>query len=235
MRWEICIHTVHDSATAAYSSPTPTSTTVEYQIAFSVPSDSLPGPLPSIEAVESSPKITDLFSRHSAGSEFFMLSKFGVGVYQLDAETMRFAREQRPDIRIPQVYAVYECEHPEYSHTVTYIVMEKIQGETLQSKWLSLTKDEKLGFAQQVKTCLDSLRTIPHEALFACLNKTELQDTLFTSTDPDSDLNGPFKTEQALVASIINKYERNGTDIYVGGETATIQNINQMSQNNKCK
>ncbi|KAJ6781367.1 hypothetical protein PWT90_02779 [Aphanocladium album] len=155
-----------------------------YKVVFSLAPDALPDPLPSIEAIESAPTITDLFSRHTALVDSSYVVKFGTGVYRLEAETMRFVRQARPDIRIPQVHAMYERRHPEYPNIITNIIMEKIKGETLQSKWRNLNKDEKLGFAQQLRSCLDSLRTIPHEGLFARLNKTALQDCMFTSTEP---------------------------------------------------
>lgn len=192
---------------------------VSYEVLFSEPPDVLPEPLPSIETIEESPSITDLPGKHTATVLQSYVVKYGTHVEQLEADTMRFVRHTRPTIRIPRVFAVYKRNRQDhYPGCITYIIMEKIPGQTLHARWATLSKDEKQGFAEQLRDCLESLRTIPHQGMFACLNNAPLPDIMFTSVEPDPAINGPFANEQDLIAGMINKYERDGTEVYLGAE-----------------
>ncbi|EJP68605.1 phosphotransferase enzyme family protein [Beauveria bassiana ARSEF 2860] len=152
---------------------------LHYDILFSEPDDSLPEPLPTtIEAIEDAPTIHKLQSRCIARVGTSYAVKYGYAVEPLEAENMKFVR-QNTNIYVPRVYAVYQRFLENGKHQKTYIVMERIAGESLDKLWDGFDTTEKLAISQQLKETFISLRDLPHDGFFGSLDKTKLRDFLF--------------------------------------------------------
>ena len=80
---------------------------------------------------------------------------------------MRFARTQlEPDVvTIPRVLAVYQ-RPVSPPRRITYIIMERIQGDTLKNKWDSLDDAQKHSVSDQLRKAFDSVLNIPHPGFY---------------------------------------------------------------------
>ena len=108
---------------------------------FSIPfyAADLPCPLPTDSEIENAPDISlEYGGRRVVGIGHHFVVKFGQGVDLAEGENMLFVRENT-NICVPRVYALY-------SDTKTgksFIVMERIIGETLLAAWPHLTPIDK--------------------------------------------------------------------------------------------
>lgn len=188
----------------------PDESPMQYEVLFSESADSLPEPLPSPDIIEVAPVIKQLTARCVVGVSTSYVAKYGYEVEPLEAENMMFVR-QNTNIHIPQVFSVYrQCKKA--GKYVTYIIMEKLNGESLDTLWDDLSKAQRLDISQQLKHSFDSLRSLPHQGYFGSLGKTRLRDLLFETDDTAPSMNGPFETEKGLIAGLIEKYVSEGPE-----------------------
>ncbi|CZT45567.1 uncharacterized protein RSE6_05885 [Rhynchosporium secalis] len=96
---------------------------------------------------------------HPSGAIFFsnFCIKFGEFVTLSEADTLRFIAEHT-SIPVPKVY------HAFTSHGKTYILMERIRGETIAKRWPSLSDTSKASIFNQLKEMIDELRSIPSKS-----------------------------------------------------------------------
>ncbi|ATY63751.1 phosphotransferase enzyme family [Cordyceps militaris] len=185
------------------SIPQPASA-LQYDILFREPDDSLPEPLPSVETIEDA-RINDSYAARSiacVGTSYFV--KYGYGVEPLEAENMKFVR-QYTSIHVPRVYAVYRRSIREGGQK-TYIIMEKIEGESLEKLWDEFDSAQKLSITRQLKESFISLRDLPHHGYFGSLDKTKLRDFLFAADEPMPSIDAPFDTEEALLDGLMDRF-----------------------------
>lgn len=183
---------------------TPSPTT--YTVLFTAPQDSLPEPLPTPEEIEDSANIVK--QRHSrciarVGRSYVV--KFGSQVDPLEGENMEFVRQHAPDAPVPRVYAIYQREVTPRT-SITYIVMEDVQGSPLDGVWGSLNQQSKTEVAINVHDALDSLRAIQHLGYFGSINMSKPRDDFFWTDEPIRPDHGTFNTEADFNLGVINKY-----------------------------
>ncbi|KAF3924129.1 hypothetical protein AA313_de0201272 [Arthrobotrys entomopaga] len=112
--------------------------------------------------------------------------KYGVSISQQEADTMTFVRTHT-SIPVPRVYDSY---HDEEGHG--YIVMDYIQGDTLENRWKHLDSAAKAKIAAQLRRYMDELRRIPAPSpvYIGGVNRTQANDL----RNGDA-LGGPFVSE----------------------------------------
>ncbi|KAH7180224.1 kinase-like domain-containing protein [Fusarium sp. MPI-SDFR-AT-0072] len=154
-----------------------------FEVIFQETSEGLPEPLPSIEDIENAPhRIKDQTSRCTAVLSDHYVAKFGAGVEPLEAENMRFVRKNT-NLHVPKVFAVYKRNIRD-GVNVTYIVMERIYGQTLQKIWADLQASEKSRIAAQLQSAMQTIRELPDPGYFGSLDGSKLRDTIFWAPEP---------------------------------------------------
>jgi len=95
---------------------------------------------------------------HPSGAVFFFnfCIKFGDSISLAEANTLRFIAEHT-SIPVPTVY------HAFTHRGKTYILMERIRGETMAKKWHSLSDTSKASIFNQLKQIIEELRSISSE------------------------------------------------------------------------
>ena len=84
--------------------------------------------------------------------------KFGESVTLAEANTLRFIARYTT-IPVPKVYYAFTL------HGKTYILMERIRGETIAKRWPSLADSSKASIFRQLRGMIDELRAIPPNGL----------------------------------------------------------------------
>lgn len=180
-----------------------------YEILFSEPADVLPAPLPSLEEIENSPNvIKSLWGRFVTRVGEPYVVKYGAGISPVEGENLRYVRENT-NLIVPRVFAIYQQPVSETA-VMTYIIMEHIPGDTLQSLWESLGDSRKSSIALQLKEIFTTLRALPHPGYFGSVGKKKFEDDIFWTPKPNPAVNGPFTTEEELINGLLERTVREG-------------------------
>lgn len=175
-----------------------------YPLPFFAASDHLPAPLPTLEAITTSQDVLhESTGRRIVRVGSCFLIKYGLNVTLIEGENMLFVG-QFSNIPVPQVYAIYS----DKDTGVNYIVMENVQGQTLASRWNTLTTPAKTAIADRLRDVFNHLRNIPCPGYFGSLGNRALEDSMFWTADDVAPgvINGPFKTEAQLNEAMALKY-----------------------------
>lgn len=111
-------------------------------------------------------------------------------------------------IPVPKVYCAFK--HKD----LTYIVMERIQGEYLGHKWKLRSEDSKAKILQQLRHMVDEMRSIPHPQGIGIANVNG--GSLYDGRRPENLPRlrfGPFKN-----TTDFHHYLRRGIDLNPGGD-----------------
>ncbi|KAE8443916.1 hypothetical protein EG329_001226 [Mollisiaceae sp. DMI_Dod_QoI] len=81
--------------------------------------------------------------------------KYGHTIQLSEATALQFVR-QATSIPVPKVYCAFR------EKDMTYIVMEKIDGEEIGKGWAERPEAERQSLLQQLRVYFDELRSIPH-------------------------------------------------------------------------
>ncbi|KIX92091.1 uncharacterized protein Z520_12175 [Fonsecaea multimorphosa CBS 102226] len=161
----------------------------------------LPARLPTTKDIERSRGV--LSERLTAkvvtvGPHFVV--KYGKGIDLEEGRMMMFV-QSRARMPVPRVYAIY------HDRGKNFIVMERVNGQTLHALWPNLTASEKKLIANQLGECLRRMRAVQSPNGFCSLDDIPLRDGLFWSGHGDQlpGLGGPFATEMELNNAIIKK------------------------------
>ncbi|KAF2132114.1 kinase-like protein [Dothidotthia symphoricarpi CBS 119687] len=102
--------------------------------------------------------ISKLFTR-SSGTILYLnfCIKFGDSVTLQEADTLQFIA-RHTSVPVPKVY------HAFIHHGRTYILMERIRGETIAKRWRSLSATSKSLIFSHLKRMVEELRSIPCQA-----------------------------------------------------------------------
>ncbi|EGE00899.1 hypothetical protein TESG_08194 [Trichophyton tonsurans CBS 112818] len=163
----------------------------------------LPCPLPSNSEIEEAPVFVDHNGYKVARVGNNYVVKFGHSL-QLDlieGENMIFLRHATK-IKIPKVYALYNV--PETS--TNYIVMEYVEGKTLDTQWKSLSDREKEDITSTLKQYFAELRKLPSPGYFGSIRRRRMPGGMFWTPEPNSEINGPFENEADLNEALALKY-----------------------------
>lgn len=149
-------------------------------------------PLPSEAEIDAAPIISMEYGGRKivqVGSQFVV--KFGRGVDLAEGENMLFVREHTK-VPVPRVYALYS------NANKNYIVMERINGQTLLSLWPQLDISEKNCITTTLRSYFDELRNLQSPDYYGSLGGRNLLDGIFWTRKPEPTINGPFTSETAL-------------------------------------
>lgn len=125
------------------------------------------------------------------------VAKTGDLVSLSEAAVMRLVRS-KTSIPVPEVLDAYIRTDDGSGHGC--IVMEYVEGETLDNAWEACTPTQKDGIVKQLKGYLDELRTIPG-SFIGGVEKTFCQDPFFSDCEDPSSY-GPYETEEAFKAGL---------------------------------
>ncbi|EGE83455.2 phosphotransferase enzyme family protein [Blastomyces dermatitidis ATCC 18188] len=137
------------------SSPAPLSPTPSLPIKLPYFAPDIPHPLTENTEIENA----TLLVKHNGykvvqvGTEFVV--KFGA------------ASQQATKVKIPRVYALYN--DPE--SLTNYIIMEFIEGNSLDTQWAHFTNCQKCEVATTLRQYFDELRNSPHQGSLVVLDK----------------------------------------------------------------
>lgn len=119
-----------------------------------------------------------------------LVVKYGREITIAEALCLWAIRRLLPDqVPVPEVYGWCE-DGGEF-----FIYMELIQGETLENKWKSLSKPERIDVCSQLRVMLSELRSLkqdPENQFLGHVNRQPLLDIMFT--DETKPLAGPFSS-----------------------------------------
>jgi Phosphotransferase enzyme family len=178
------------------------------QFSYSVDLQTLPRPLPTLDEIESSGYILN----ESGGSKVVVVGpyvvKFGHQVDLAEGENMLFVA-QNTSVPVPRVYALFRDSQGEKS----YIIMERIMANTLQSEWPSLSNTQREAITSKLGLLLKELRSLPSPGGYCSLGNRPLQEAIFWTGSPSEKFNGPFRTEEEFNKAIVQMY------IYNNGST----------------
>lgn len=103
--------------------------------------------------------------------------KYGSQVDLNESETMLYVTRSTI-VRVPQGFALFRDEE----NAKNYIIMERIQGETLEQLWPDLSHAEKGEVSSHLKPSMDELRRLPSPGVFCALKCRPLPDKLVANT-----------------------------------------------------
>ena len=165
----------------------------------------LPCRLPTKEEIESSKDIlSDQTARIVVGVGPHFVVKYGISIDPTEGENMLFV-QQNTFITVPRLYALYT----DVSDHKTYIVMERISGDSLDSLWPQMSEAEKLIVSGRLRKSMDQLRSLPAPGgRYGSLSNRGLMDWVFwTGNSMDMlAIEGPFDTEDEVNSAMIKKY-----------------------------
>ncbi|KAJ4527774.1 hypothetical protein HRR83_000528 [Exophiala dermatitidis] len=167
-------------------------------VPYYVPTIALPAPLPSIVEIEAS---TEILRERSTvkvvaiGSHYVV--KYGETLNLEEGRMMVFIA-QHTQIPVPRVYALFRD-----GKDRSFIVMERIHGQTLKETWHTFADHKKELIVMQLRHCIRQLRKVGSPGGYCGLDQKPLLDDIFWT--PEQDCNGPFDTEADLNAAIVRK------------------------------
>ncbi|KAM3551473.1 hypothetical protein ARSEF4850_007857 [Beauveria asiatica] len=184
---------------------------------FFAPSLQLPATLPSPEDIESCNNvIKEGHGRRIIQIGEHFIVKYGTRVSVIEGQNLLYVKKTKA-VPIPEVYALYTKLNPE-GRMVTYIIMEYIRGETLETAWPKLSPDEKHTVALELRGYFDKLRKVPVPGYFGCFGNPPCND-LVVSTLPcdEASQNAPLsrssRTEYEFNQGLVEVYlDNNGTE-----------------------
>ena len=167
-------------------------------VPYYAPATDLPAPLPTAPEIESAQEVLNERStvRVIAIHTHFVV-KYGEGVNLEEGRMMIFIR-QRTRVPVPRVFALYHDDNGQ-----SFIVMERINGKTLEETWHTLENKQKEMIVAQLKTHIGQMRTIESPGGYCSLDNQPLLNEIFWT--PSRDCSGPFNTEVELYDAIIRK------------------------------
>ncbi|KAH6642740.1 kinase-like domain-containing protein [Boeremia exigua] len=169
----------------------------------------LPATLPTVDDIGSAEEIlSDTTGRKVVGVGIHFVVKYGIQVDPLEGQTMLFLA-QSTLVPIPQVYAIFQTEQ-----NITYIVMERIQGSSLDAEWPHMDSTSKKAVTSQLQSILGEMRKLPSPGGYCSVGRQGLPDNLFWTDNPANPYSGPFNAEADLNNALILKYKEQGLSRY---------------------
>lgn len=184
---------------------------VHYHVMFSEAPENLPEPLPTPEQIESSRSVIKrMVSKSTVRVGNSYVVKYGMGVEPCEGENMRFVRAQS-DVPVPRLFGIYQRVNV-FDKRVTYIIMEDIPGDTLESLWDKIGATNKSNIAERLQEAYACLRSIRHEGYFGNLGRSMYHGGFFWMDKPNPVFTGPFATEDDLIQGLLARYDHEAGD-----------------------
>jgi hypothetical protein len=173
---------------------------------FTIPWWADPGTVPSkLPSVQEINLVQNILSNQTArkmvtiGQHFVV--KYGLAVDLLEGKTMLFLQWTTTSIPIPRIYALFQ----DPKTKVNYIIMERINGKSLDSEWPKLGNAAKEAIASKLRLIFEQIRNVESPAGYCSLDCRGLTDGIFWTGDDAKPFAGPFGTESEFNAAIIGK------------------------------
>lgn len=166
----------------------------------------LPATLPTVDDIGSAKEIfSDTTGRKVVGVGTHFVVKYGIQVDPLEGQTMLLLA-QSTLVPVPRVYAIFQTAVQD----TTYIVMERIEGSSLDLEWPHMDCASKKAVAFQLRSIFEEMRKLPSPGGYCSVGRRGLPDGLFWTDDPANPYAGPFDTEAELNSALILKYREHG-------------------------
>lgn len=123
------------------------------EFVYKVDGASLPGPLPTVEEIESAECIVNGWGYKVVGVDDNFVVKYGSRIDLREGETQRLVA-QSTRVPVPRVYALFKMPQRKGTLAVRYIVMERIKGSTLKSEWPNMDQESKDIVPRSYGSCL---------------------------------------------------------------------------------
>lgn len=139
--------------------------------AFLRSSELLPGKLPSCDGIEAAASDEEALLVNQTARKVLFIGKFVVKygaacqVDLLEGQTILFLHRKRRrlfSLTIPRIYALFQKEGKHY------IIMERLEGSTMQDEWPRLTAAEKIDVASKLGNCIREIRKLPSPTVRYC-------------------------------------------------------------------
>lgn len=168
---------------------------------FFAPENTLPAPLPTIADILAS---KDLFPCIFQGRSIRRVGPHYIvkhGNMKLDeAANMHFvATHCAGRVAVPKLYAAFHNKATDSN----FIIMEYIEGMSLDALWDSLGETGRSEIAKQLRQSFAALRSIPSQGYYGRLGAQPYDDIFLGSS---LTLNGPFTTEAELNEAFYQRY-----------------------------
>lgn len=168
--------------------------------------DELPVPIPTTTEIEAAtaafPSIFDSSARRTVLVKNKFVVKYGSAVSENEGHAL-ILLEKYTEIPTPRLYAMYR------EGDKLFIIMEFISGQSLDTVWSSLSKEEKLPVVSQLRQIMDQVRSLPPPGVFGGVHEGPLPHRYFFSLENDSLVTGPFKREEDVCQALVLRSQRN--------------------------
>lgn len=131
------------------------------------------------------------------------IAKTGQNTRLAEANTMRFIRENTK-IPIPEVYDAYTDDETGR----VCIIMEKVEGQTLNEAWPGYNDADKETVIQQLREYFNELRSLK-SSIISCTDGSPCDDQYF---DDNIGGYGPYSTEEDFNQGLINAWTKGRED-----------------------
>ena len=133
------------------------------------------------------------------------VAKYGGEIATVEAESMQYVAENS-DILLPKVHGVLT--NPDTHQN--FLVMDFVQGQTLEDMLPSLTQNERDDIAQLIKIEVDKLRALPEPGYLGSVGRKACSHGMFWSSndiEPEFTplMSGPFDSEAAFNDGLLRK------------------------------
>ncbi|BDD57420.1 hypothetical protein MAP00_002783 [Monascus purpureus] len=164
----------------------------------------LPAPLPTEQDILKSDTVfrhDDSYHRVVAVGPHFLV-KHGRGVREREGQALLFLESHlNGAVSIPKLYAMYRI--PTNGHLC--LVMERIQGESLEAIWHMLGEDAKSTICSKIRTLFDTIRSVPSPGYYGSVDKGPVPHHLFHSPESDGTICGPFHSEYDFNKGLVKR------------------------------
>jgi hypothetical protein len=181
-----------------------------YRLPYYAEPATIPARLPTLDEIDASQEIlSGQSARKVVGIGDHFVVKYGMGVDLLEGETMLFL-QRSTSVPVPRVYALFR--NPDTKNN--YIIMERIQGSSLDSEWPKMDQAAKEAVASTLRSHFAKMRTLVSPGGYCSFGRRGLPDGIFWTSDPSNPFAGPFDTESDLNEAMVAKYTESGISKY---------------------
>ncbi|CAK4029590.1 Hypothetical predicted protein [Lecanosticta acicola] len=119
----------------------------------------------------------------------YYLVKYGTSTNTREGQALLYLEACVHNVPAPRLNAMFQ------DSDETFIVMDRIPGQTLDEAWEGLSEAEKDGITAELKVVFDEMRhqPCPWTDHFGALDGGPMPYFLFTSHEGDTGITGPFK------------------------------------------
>ena len=155
------------------------------------------------EYLESTIVLRDDASYHrvvAVGQHFIV--KHGRGVREREGQTLLFLEEHLSNfVSVPKLYAMYHI--PSNGHLC--LIMERLEGESLEAVWPALDEDEKSAICGTLKDVFGAIRKVLPPRFYGSIERGPVPHHLFYSAEGDTAVCGPFDSEHEFNAGLVKR------------------------------